>query len=241
MTHPPLTSVGILSPGGGEKCHLPRTQAERLHPQGEGTPAPEVRAGRRQHHLPTSLPDGGRPMILTRPTRLIYEVHGGEDGPVRNFMAMRGNPHQRVENDQFISTARVDQRLIVKAVAVEELAGAMACLARVSPTEPTLNRWPLPSEIKHGRSLTGSNASMAPWTSAFVVIACCLLLPGAGRWPPVRRLGSAGWPALRWSGPTRTGTCGPCTGRSGTRQPDSLPSALNVGDDVPSGRWEGEP
>jgi hypothetical protein len=56
---------------------------------------------------------------------LIYEVHGGEDGRVRNYMAIRGDHHHKIENDQFISTPHVNQRLIVKAVAVEELAGGM--------------------------------------------------------------------------------------------------------------------
>jgi hypothetical protein len=55
---------------------------------------------------------------------LVYEVRGGEDGPVRNYIEVRGD-HHKIENDQFIATTRVDQRLIVKAVAVEELAGAM--------------------------------------------------------------------------------------------------------------------
>ena len=43
---------------------------------------------------------------------------------MRNYIEIRGD-HRKVENDQFISTSQVDQRLIVKAVAVEELAGAM--------------------------------------------------------------------------------------------------------------------
>jgi hypothetical protein len=56
---------------------------------------------------------------------LVYEVRGGEDGPVRNYIVIRGDHHHMIENDQFISTSHVNQRLIVKAVAVEELAGAM--------------------------------------------------------------------------------------------------------------------
>ena len=55
---------------------------------------------------------------------LVYEVRGGEYGPVRNYIEIRGD-HHKIENDQFISTSHVDQQLIVKAVAVEEMAGAM--------------------------------------------------------------------------------------------------------------------
>jgi hypothetical protein len=88
-----------------------------------------------------------------------------------------------------------------------------------------------------GSTAPGSNASMAPWTSAFVVIGCCLLLPGAGRWPPVRRLGSAGGP-LAMVRPYPNRHLRALYRQVGDRRPDSLPSALNVGDDAPSGRWE---
>jgi hypothetical protein len=54
---------------------------------------------------------------------LVYEVRGGEYGPVRNYMVIRGEKYTS-ENDQFISTSHVDQRLTVKALAVEELSGA---------------------------------------------------------------------------------------------------------------------
>ena len=40
-------------------------------------------------------------------------------------MAITGEHHRKIENDQYISTSHVDQRLIVKAVAVEALAEAM--------------------------------------------------------------------------------------------------------------------
>ena len=54
---------------------------------------------------------------------LVYEVRGGQDGPVRNYMEIRGDEYKS-EDDQFISTSQVDQRLTVKALSVEELSGA---------------------------------------------------------------------------------------------------------------------
>jgi hypothetical protein len=50
---------------------------------------------------------------------LVYEVRGGEDGPVRNYMEITGDKY-RSEQEEYISTADVDQRLTVKAVSVEE-------------------------------------------------------------------------------------------------------------------------
>jgi hypothetical protein len=54
---------------------------------------------------------------------LVYEVGGGEDGPVRNYIEIRGDQYKS-ENSQFIATSQVDQRLTVKALSVEEVSGA---------------------------------------------------------------------------------------------------------------------
>jgi hypothetical protein len=51
--------------------------------------------------------------------QLIYEVRGGEDGPERNYVEVTGDEF-RTEDEQSISTANVDGKLTVKAVAIEE-------------------------------------------------------------------------------------------------------------------------
>jgi hypothetical protein len=51
--------------------------------------------------------------------QLIYEVRGGEDGPVRNYLEVTGDEY-RTEDEQTISTANVDGKLTVKAVDIDE-------------------------------------------------------------------------------------------------------------------------
>ena len=123
--------VGILSPGGGGEPAA--TESTRTYPEPKLSDFTlKVNERRRQKFGPAGanityhIVAGWGPTYDPDKTyALVYEVRGGEDGPVRNYIQIRGDHHQRVENDQFISTSRVDQRLIVKAVAVEELAGAM--------------------------------------------------------------------------------------------------------------------
>ena len=123
--------VGILSPGGGEEPSA--TSPTRSYPEPKRSDfSLKVKERRRQKFGPAGanityhIVAGWGPTYDPAKTyALVYEVRGGEDGPVRNYIEVRGDHHHVIENDQFISTARVDQRLIVKAVAVEELAGAM--------------------------------------------------------------------------------------------------------------------
>jgi hypothetical protein len=122
--------VGILSPGGGEEPAA--TSPTRSYPEPKLRDfILKVKERRRQKFGPAGanityhIVAGWGPTYDPDKTyALIYEVHGGEDGPVRNYIEVRGD-HHKVENDQFISTSHVNQRLTVKAVAVEELAGAM--------------------------------------------------------------------------------------------------------------------
>ena len=124
-------SIGILSPGGGEEPAATNPTPTYSEPKLSDFTL-KAKERRRQKFGPAGanityhIVAGWGPTYDPDKTyALIYEVHGGEDGPVRNYMAIRGDHHHKIENDQFISTSRVDQRLIVKAVAVEELAGAM--------------------------------------------------------------------------------------------------------------------
>jgi hypothetical protein len=123
-------SVGIPDPGGGGK-------PAAVNPT-RSYPAPKlndftlkVRERRRQKFGPAGanityhIVAGWGPTYDPAKTyALVYEVRGGEYGPVRNYIEIRGD-HHKIENDQFLSTSQVDQQLIVKAVAVEEMAGAM--------------------------------------------------------------------------------------------------------------------
>lgn len=129
--HPgPGLDLGILSPGGGGEPAA--TESTRTYPEPKLSDFTlKVRERRRQKFRPAGanityhIVAGWGPTYDPDKTyALVYEVHGGEYGPVRNYIEIRGD-HHKTENDQFISTSRVDQRLIVKAVAVEELAGAM--------------------------------------------------------------------------------------------------------------------
>lgn len=124
-------SIGILGPRSGEEPAA--TNSTLAYPKPKLSDFTlKVKERRRQkfgsaganitYHIvagwgPTYDPD--------KTYALIYELRGGEDGPVRNYIEIRGNHHHKTENDQFISTSRVNQRLIVKAVSVEEMAGAM--------------------------------------------------------------------------------------------------------------------
>jgi hypothetical protein len=130
--HPgPALSVAILSPRSGEEPAA--TESTRTYPEPKLSDFTlKVKERRRQKFGPAGanityhIVAGWGPTYDPDKTyALVYEVRGGEDGPVRNYMEIRGDHHHMIENDQFISTLRVDQRLIVKAVAVEELAGAM--------------------------------------------------------------------------------------------------------------------
>jgi hypothetical protein len=124
-------SVGILSPLGGEAPAA--TNPTRTYPEPKLSDFSfQLNERRRQKFGPAGanityyiVADWGPTYDPATTYALVYEVHGGEYGPVRNYLAIRGDNHHMIENDQFISTSRVDQRLIVKAVAVEELAGAM--------------------------------------------------------------------------------------------------------------------
>jgi hypothetical protein len=124
-------SVGILSPRGGEApAATTPTRAYREPKLSDFTL--KVNERQRQKFGPAGanityyiVADWGPTYDPDTTYALVYEVHGGEYGPVRNYLAIRGDNHHLIENDQFISTSHVDQRLIVKAVAVEELAGAM--------------------------------------------------------------------------------------------------------------------
>src|ERR671910_3747955 len=124
-------SFGILSPHRGEEPAA--TNPTRAYPEPKRSDFTlKVKERRRQKFGPAGanityhIVAGWGPTYDPDKTyALVYELRGGEDGPVRNYIEVRGDHHHVIENDQFISTARVDQRLIVKAVAVEELAGAM--------------------------------------------------------------------------------------------------------------------
>jgi hypothetical protein len=129
--HPgPALSVGILSPRSGEESAA--TESTRTYPEPKLSDFTlKVTERRRQKFGPAGanityhiVADWGPTYDPDTTYALVYEVRGGEYGPVRNYIQIRGD-HHLIENDQFISTSRVDQRLIVKAVAVEELAGAM--------------------------------------------------------------------------------------------------------------------
>ena len=123
--------VGILSPPSGEEPAA--TESTRTYPAPKVSDFTlKVKERRRQKFGPAGanityhIVAGWGPTYDPDKTyALVYEVRGGEHGPVRNYLAIRGDHHHVIENDQFISTSRVDQRLIVKAVSVEELAGAM--------------------------------------------------------------------------------------------------------------------
>ena len=122
--------VGMLSPGSGEEAVA--TNPMRTYPEPKLSDFTlKVKERRRQKFGPAGaniiyyIVAGWGPSYDPDKTyALVYEVRGGEYGPVRNYIEIRGD-HQEIENDQFISTSHVDQRLTVKAVAVEELAGAM--------------------------------------------------------------------------------------------------------------------
>ena len=123
--------VDILSPGSGEEAVA--TNPRRTYPEPKLSDFTlKVKERRRQKFGPAGANITYHVVAGWGPTydpdktyALIYELRGGEDGPVRIYLAIGGDHHHMIENDQFISTSRVDQRLIVKAVAVEELAGAM--------------------------------------------------------------------------------------------------------------------
>ena len=123
--------VGILSPGGGEEPAA--TTPTRTYPEPRLSDFTlTVKERRRQKFGPAGadityhvVAGWGPSYDPDKTYALVYEVRGGEDGPVRNYLVITGDHHHTIENDQFLSTAHVDQRLIVKAVAVEALAGAM--------------------------------------------------------------------------------------------------------------------
>jgi hypothetical protein len=124
-------SVSILSPLGGE-APAATNPTRTYHAPKRSDFTLQLNECQRQKFGPAGanitysiVADWGPTYDPATTYALVYEVHGGEDGPVRNYLAIRGDNHHLIENDQFISTSRVDQRLIVKAVAVEELAGAM--------------------------------------------------------------------------------------------------------------------
>ena len=125
--------VGMLGPGSGEEAAATNPSPVRAYPEPKlGDFTLKVRERQRQKFGPAGaniiyhVAAGWGPSYdPDKAYALVYEVHGGEDGPVRNDIAIRGDHHHKIENDQFISTSRVDQRLTVKAVAVEALAGAM--------------------------------------------------------------------------------------------------------------------
>ena len=127
----PGLSIGIPSPGGGEEPAATTPTPTYPEPKLRDFTL-TVKERRRQKFGPAGAnityhiaATWGASYAPDKAYALIYEVHGGEDGPVRNYLVITGDHHHTIENDQFLSTARVDQRLIVKAVAVEELAGAM--------------------------------------------------------------------------------------------------------------------
>jgi len=51
---------------------------------------------------------------------LTYEVRGGEDGPAINTMTVTGDEYQR-ENEEYVSTGSVGQKLTVRATDVDEV------------------------------------------------------------------------------------------------------------------------
>jgi hypothetical protein len=123
--------VGILSPGGGGEPAATNPTPTYPEPKLRDFTL-KVKERRRQKFGPAGanityhiVAGWGPAYDPDKSYALIYEVRGGEDGPVRNYIVIRGDHHHMIENDQFISTSHVNQRLIVKAVAVEELAGAM--------------------------------------------------------------------------------------------------------------------
>jgi hypothetical protein len=124
-------SVGILRPRGGEVPAA--TNPTRTYPQPKLSDFTlKLNERQRQKFGPAGANITYYVVADWEPTydpattyALVYEVRGGEHGPVRNYPAIRGANHHMIENDQFISTSHIDQRLIVKAIAVEELAGAM--------------------------------------------------------------------------------------------------------------------
>lgn len=126
----PGLDLGILNPRSGEEPAA--TNPMRTYPDPKLSDFTlKVKELRRQKFGPAGanityyiVADWGPAYDPDKTYALVYEVHGGEYGPVRNYIEVRGD-HHKIENDQFISTSRVNQRIIVKAVAVEELAGAM--------------------------------------------------------------------------------------------------------------------
>jgi hypothetical protein len=123
-------SFGILSPHRGEEPAA--TNPTRAYPEPKRSDFTlKVKERRRQKFGPAGaniyyyiVADWGPSYDPDKTYALVYEVRGGEYGPVRNYIEIRGD-HHKTENDQFISTSHVDQRLTVKALAIEELAGAM--------------------------------------------------------------------------------------------------------------------
>lgn len=124
-------SVGILSPRSGEEAAATKPALPYPEPKLSDFTL-KVKERRRQKFGPAGanityhiVAGWGPTYDPDKAYALVYEVRGGEDGPARNYIEIRGDHHHKTENDQFISTSRVDQRLIVKAVSVEEMAGAV--------------------------------------------------------------------------------------------------------------------
>jgi hypothetical protein len=96
--HPgPILSVGILSPRSGEEPAA--TESTRIYPEPKRSDFTlKVKERKRQKFGPAGanityhIVAGWRPTYDPAKTyALVYEVHGGEDGPVRNYIKIRGD------------------------------------------------------------------------------------------------------------------------------------------------------